>query len=461
MRGCKAKALSKEAPVSLVPSFTDLLQPLSCVMTCPTFESFLTLLSGWVFARRRTVTGMILAADAVAGERDGAKHHSAYHRVFSAARWSLDELGLAVLGLILPLVDGAVLLAMDDTLARKRGLKVFGVGMHHDPLLSSRKTAVTNWAHCWVVLGVVLRMPFCGDRFFCLPVLFRLYVPKKTADKKRLAYHTKPQLVVQMLQLLCRRYPQRRFHAVGDSAYGGKSVLLNLPDNCDLTSRLTMDARLYDAPANPARRKGTKGGRPRKRGQRLPTPGRMLEGRCRHLTLDVYGRRDSSRVAECVARCYAAPDRPLKVVAVEPLTGGRKPQAFFSTCPLDAAAVVLTRYACRWPIEVTNHDAKGQLGFEQPQGWSRRAVERTAPVAMLLYSLVVLWFAREGHRHYQPPPRPWYPKKVDGPAGASFADMLTTLRCQSVEREVLSMHLHGSGSRNVVKALIHVVSQAA
>jgi len=51
--------------VSLVPSFLDLLQPLSCVMTCPTFDSFLTVLTGWAFARRRTVTGMILAAGAV------------------------------------------------------------------------------------------------------------------------------------------------------------------------------------------------------------------------------------------------------------------------------------------------------------------------------------------------------------------------------------------------------------
>ena len=66
-------------------------------------------------------------------------------------RRPLDELGLAVLGLILLLVAGTVLLAMDDTLARKRDLKVFGVGMHragfasrHDPLLSSRRTAVTN-----------------------------------------------------------------------------------------------------------------------------------------------------------------------------------------------------------------------------------------------------------------------------------------------------------------------------
>jgi hypothetical protein len=441
---------SKEAPLLLVPSFVDLLQPLSCVMTAPTFESFLTVVTGWAFAPRRTVTGIIVAAAAV-----GKKHHSAYHRVFSAAKWSLDELGLAVFGLILPLLAGTILLVVDDTLARKRGLKIFGVGMHHDPLLSTRKTAVMNWGHCWVVLGVVLQLPFCGDRWFCLPVLFRLYVPKKTAEKKKLAYQTKPQLAVQMLRLLCQRHENRRFHAVGDSAYGGKSVLLNLPGNCDLTSRLTTDARLYDAPT--PRQAGKKGGRPRKRGELLPTPRKMLEGRCSKLELDIYGRRDTSRVAQCVARCYADPGRPLKVVAVEPLTGGRKVQAFFSTCPDDTAQTLLTRFACRWPIEVAYHDSKGQLGFEEPQGWTRCAVRRTAPMAMLLYSLVILWFAREGHRHYQPPQWPWYAGKTQ----ASFADMLATLRCQSIKTEVSSMAPTGRGSRKVVNILLHVAKLAA
>lgn len=435
----------------LVTSFVDLLQPLSCVMTGPSFQSFQTLLSGWVFTRRCTVTGMIVAADAA----EGHKHHSAYHRFFAAARWSLDELGLAIFALILPLLGtGLIRLGIDDTLARKRGHKVFGVGMHYDPLLSTRKTAIMNWGHCWVTLGVICKLPFCGDRWLCLPILFRLYVPRKTADKKRLPYSTKPELAVQMLELICRRFQNRRFHAIGDSAYGGKSVLLKLPVNCGLTSRLTMGARLYDAPVQ---RKSRKGGRPRKRGVRLPTPRQMLQERCRHLSLDIYGRRDKSRVAECIARVYAAPSRPLKIVAVEPLSGGREPQAFFSTEPDDTAEMVLGEYASRWSVEVTYHDAKGQLGFEQPQGWTKRAVQRTAPVAMLLYSLIILWFSREGHRHYRPLVRPWY----IGKSQASFADMVATLRCQTVKQEVLSMHLHGSGSRNVLKRLIHVVKQAA
>jgi hypothetical protein len=436
--------------VNLVSSFQDVVQEVSFVMTAPTFASFVTLLTGWVFARRRTVTGMIVAADAVA-----TKHHSAFHRVFAAARWSLDELGLAVFRLVVPwLGDAAILLAIDDTLARKRGLKVFGVGMHHDPLISTRKVALTNWGHSWVVLGVIVRFPFCPDRCFCLPILFRLYVNKKTAAKKRLRYRTRPQLAVEMLKLLCESHACRRFHAVADSAYGGKSVYLNLPDNCDLTSRLDLDARLHAAA--PVRRPKMNG-RPRKRGKRMPTPQQMLTSRGRRLTLNIYGRKDRSRVVDRVAYLYAMPDRPVRVVAVEPLTGGRTVQAFYSTCHDASATDVLTWYALRWSIEEAFQNSKGHLGFEQPQGWTRRAVERTAPTAMLLYGLITLWFASAGYRAYHPPFRPWYRSK----ARPSFADMLATLRQESVRQQVSALPLAGRGSRKVLKSLIHAVKQAA
>jgi len=38
-------------------------------------------------------------------------------------------------------------------------------------------------------------------------------------------------------------------------------------------------------------------------------------------------------------------------------------------------------------------------------------VERTAPVAMLIYTLVIVWFAREGHRRWRPVGHVWYPSK--------------------------------------------------
>src|SRR3990172_5990514 len=137
----------------LVTSFVALLQQLAFVMTGPSFDNAVTIVTGWVFAPRRTVTSMIAAAGAV-----GRKHHSAFHRLFASARWSRDQLGLLVFDMLAPWL--------------------FGVGMHHDPLLSSRGKAITNWGHSWVVLGVVVRFPLWPQRAFCLPILFRLYLNK-------------------------------------------------------------------------------------------------------------------------------------------------------------------------------------------------------------------------------------------------------------------------------------------
>jgi hypothetical protein len=114
----------------------------------------------------------------------------------------------------------------------------------------------------------------------------------------------------------------------------------------------------------------------------------------------------------------------LRIVAVDPLRGGRPRQAFYSTRSEASAEQVLSWYAQRWSIEVTFHDAKGCLGFEEPQNWTRLAVRRTAPLSLLLYGLVLVWFASAGCDLVDLRRRPWYPHKPH----ASFADMLATLR---------------------------------
>src|SRR5262249_32913765 len=79
------------------------------------------------------------------------------------------------------------------------------------------------------------------------------------------------------------------------------------------------------------------------------------------------------------------------------------------------------------------------LGLEDPANRLSKAVERTAPFALFLYSLIVVWFHKTGHQYVRFPNRPWYSRKEE----PSFADLLTTLRRISLEektRIVLSDH---------------------
>ena len=439
--------------MELVPGFVLLLQGLSATMTAPTFASLTTVLTGWVFASRRTVTRMILAAGSAAD-----KHYSSYHRLFSAARWSLDAIGLTVFALIEPFLGSVVMLGLDDTLCRKRGVKMFGTGMHHDPLLSSRGKAIVNWGHSWVVLGVIVELPFRRGHYYFLPLLFRLYLNKKSALRHRRAYRTRPELAVELLELLCKCRENRRFHAVADSELRRPKRALALAEKLrSHESAAEKCAGWYDAP--PQRTKGTNG-RPRKRGGLLPTPVELLAGRCRHVRLSIYGRSETARLADQMARVHAAPERPLRVVAAEAVKGGRGQEAFYSTCYEAMAEQVIAWYAMRWSIEVTNHDSKQHLGFEQPQGWTRRSVERTARRWQCsLYSLIVLSVrAAEGHCSWRPLAcslgiRPNQPRPLP--------DMLSTLRRLSVRQQVLTLALGGPGSRKIQQLLENAVSMAA
>ena len=283
----------------------------------------------------------------------------------------------------------------------------------------------------------------------------RLYLNKKGAAGWRRADRSKPERAVSLLRLRCGHCPERRFHALVDSSYGGQSVLAHLPPNCDMTSRLDLDARLHEAP--PPRRAG-KAGRPRVRGGRLPTPRQMLAQRGRRRTLDLYGRRDRVRLVAVTARCFRVPNRSLRIVVVEPLGGGRPVQAFFSTVACAADVQVLRWYSRRWSIEETFAASKSWLGMNQPQVWCRRSVERAAPVGMLLYSLVVVWFGAVGYTHWQAVPMSWYPAR----SAPSFGDMLATLRRQILAHNLVSRTPANDGqTQKTLATLIDLVVRAA
>ena len=119
-------------PGATVPcSLAEILAKFRPCFTAPTFPTFVGLVVGLIAqTRRRTVCGMLTGAGL-----EQVWHHSRAHRLFSNARWSGDALGLALADLIVArlLPAGAALtLAVDDTLFKRSGKKVFGVAWHHD-----------------------------------------------------------------------------------------------------------------------------------------------------------------------------------------------------------------------------------------------------------------------------------------------------------------------------------------
>jgi|SRR5579864_2740581 len=114
-------------------------------------------------------------------------------------------------------------------------------------------------------------------------------------------------------------------------------------------------------------------------------------------------------------------------------------------------------YAWGWAIECTFESCKQFLGLEDPANRLPKAVERTAPMALILYSLVVVWFHQEGHRFLQFPNRPWYPAKQE----PSFADLLTTLRRVSHDDITRTLLPKRGRLKTWIAQLTELVSRAA
>jgi SRSO17 transposase len=451
--------------MELTPSFLALLQHFSPVFTAPTHQTFALIVTGWILSHRhRYITEVIFSSGRV-----GIGHWSRFHRFFSHAAWDLDTLTMYQAKLVATIIaPGATLLwAVDDTLCRKRGLTLYGAGMHYDPLISSRAKSLVSWGHDWVVLCLILVHPFWArTKVFALPVAFRLYRNRQglTKGKKDRAkaphapnHRTRPELALELIKLAAGWFPNDELIVAGDSAYGGASVLGHLPSNVHLISHVHPKGALY----RPAPPKATKARGPaRKKGDRLPGMAEWAADPDRpwsELKFDQFGFHATVAVKTIQALYYkAGRDRLLTVVLVRDLEGRRPDQMFYCTQLEWTARQILSAYASRWAIECTFENCKQLLGLEDPANRLPKAVERTAPMAMIVYSLVVVWFHQAGHKSLRFPIRPWYPRKEE----PSFADMLTTLRRVSYEAKMARLLPHRSGLRAWLAQLTELLSRA-
>jgi hypothetical protein len=425
-------------------SFLALLGAFAPCFHAPSTANFTVLVAGWVHCLgRHTITAVAVAAGAV-----GGRHISVCHRFFARAQWSLDAVGHVLFLLALRWVptDQPLFLLGDDSLARKQGKCIALASMHYDPLLSTGRKPFFTFGHAWVVLALWVPLPMGPIRGFALPMLCRLVVGSKrggradapsrpgsgrrhqTADLAfaELTRATKLELLRAEVAVMAGWAPERTIYLVVDSAYLGRTLLEQRPANVQVLSRLRMDAALWTPP--PPRRPGQKG-RPRRRGRRLPNP-QAAAARCRKwrsVLVTIYGHTLTTQLFSYTALWYSAlRERPLRIVVVRDPTGKRKDEAFFCTAVAVSPAFILEGFARRWTLEVTFHDAKQFLGFEDPQSQTKPAVLRTAPLAFVVYDLVLLWYAGETERADAPAWlwRPWYRHKH----APSFLDMLTTLR---------------------------------
>ena len=411
--------------LTLPATLSRVLDPLRPCFTAPTFETFTALVAGLVAQPvSRTVCGMLTGAGLAR-----VWHHARAHRFFSAARWCPHQVGLGVAELIVThlLAPGApITIAVDDTLFRRRGKKVHGVGWFHDG--SAPGQLKLGFGNNWVVAAIIVTLPFC-TRPVALAVLATLAV--KGGDR------SKPDLARDLVDALAERFPDRRIDLVADAAYGA-GVFAGLGDDMTITTRARSNAAFYE----PAPPRTGKRGRPRLKGDRIGTPTDIATSATwKTVSVTRYGTTTTVQIAERVCLWFGTwRTDPVRVILLRDTgrtSGSGYDLTLVTTDRTATPEEIIARYAARWSIEVMFFDVKNILGVGQARNRVRKAVERTVVFGLFCHSLLIVWYSLHGHPTTDTAHRrasaPWYRSKTE----PATLDMLTSLRRQIIAARFL------------------------
>jgi hypothetical protein len=385
-----------------------------------------------------------------------------YHRVLNRAAWSGRAAGRVLLGLLLDAFapKGAVILGVDDTIERRRGKRIGAKGVYRDPVRSSKSHFVKASGLRWLSLMLLVPIPWAG-RVWALPFLTAL-APSERYCREHGRRHKKLTDWARQLALQAKRWlPHRPLIFVADSGFAALELLAALVRHgVTCVTRLRLDAALY-GPA-PPRRPGAVG-RPRTKGSRLPTLAAVLadgETPWRRLTVPGWYGEGERAVEICsgtaVWRHAGLPVVPIRWVLLRDPHRHFDPQALLCTDTAQDPVQVVRWFVRRWQVEVTFREVRDHLGVETQRQWSDRAIARTTPCLLALFSIVALLATRlDRHARLRVSAAAWYRKERP-----TFSDTLAAVRRQFWAEQGLVTSRHSPETAKLRPALREGIAHA-
>ncbi len=386
------------------------------------------LLVGAVLApRKRTVTSAL----GVMGLSDD-DGFAIYHHVLNRAVWSSLRLSRVLLTLLIQHLaqgDGPLVFGIDETIERRRGSRIRAKGIYRDAARSSDSHLVKASGLRWISLMWLTTIPW-AHRTWALPVLTAL-APSERYNRKMGRTHKKiTDWARQMILQLRRWLPDRPIVMVADSGCAALDLLhfcQSMSQPVTFITRLRLDAALYE-PA-PTRLPGQMG-RPRLKGQRLPTLRELLDRPdTRWSRTSVAWYDNDTRAVELnshTALWYHSGKPPVSIrwVLIRDPLGQLNSQALLCADPAVAPIRIVEWFALRWRIEVTFQEVLAHLGVGTQRQWSDLAIARTTPALLALFSWITL-AAELLRREGSVPTRSaaWYAKSEP-----TFSDAITLAR---------------------------------
>src|SRR5919107_1961616 len=206
------------------------------------------LLIGALLAPGQRTVASLLRIAGLSRER----HFVNYHRILSRAAWSPRSGARILLGLLVDtfVPDGPMVIAIDNTIERRRGRHIKAKGIYRDPVRSSDAHFVKASGLRWLSLMLLAPIPWAA-RTWALPFLTAL-VPSERYERERGHRHKSLTDWARQLVLQVRRWlPERELVLVADMGFAALELLAALSRRSVICiTRLRLDAALCE-PAPP------------------------------------------------------------------------------------------------------------------------------------------------------------------------------------------------------------------
>lgn len=413
------------------------LSPFRFWFTAPSWEHLLVLVMGALLSPgKRTVTACLRITG-----RAEVSNFAAYHQLLNRARWNPRTLAARLLSVIVARLvpEGPVVIGMDDTIERRWGQRITARGIYRDPVRSSHGHFVKASGLRWLSFMVLSPVPW-AKCIKALPVLTILCPSERHDQKKGRKHKLLTDWARQGVLQLCRWLPGREIIFVGDSSFAVHTLAAALPDTATLITRLRLDASLF---APPDQRHEHTLGRPAQKGRPLPKLKTLLKDAKtewqRIVASSWYGKQTDKTldVTSGTGLWYrrGTPPRPIRWVLVRDPSGRREPQAFMSTNVNLEPAQIIAYFVRRWQIGVTFAETRAHLGVETQRQWNDKAIMRTTPSLLALYSLVTLWACDLLGHGVLPYAAAWY-KKTE----FTFSDAIGAVRMILWDQDIYRQH---------------------
>jgi hypothetical protein len=333
-----------------------------------------------------------------------------------------------LLGLLLSLLPASfpLLIVVDDTIERRSGKKISAKGCYRDACRSTEANVVTCFGLKWVCFMLIVPLPWC-KRPWALPFMTILAPSKKCNESRGRRHKTSIDWTIVAVRVISR-WLKRSFVLIGDGGFA--CVRLGHAcknQNVTLLSRLRLDAALYDLPPSPA--KGQRG-RHREKGARVTSLKKLatdLSQNWQETEVIWYGNEKKTvRTLTGANLWYSPGEKPLLIRWVLVIqSGSDRAEAFFNTDVSVLPVQIINHFVLRWNVEVTFEESRAHLGIETQRQWSDKAIARSTPCLMALFSLVCL-FTIEMMKSQSLTilSAAWYHKKSE----ATFSDIIACVR---------------------------------